>query len=129
MKFIFSVCVIITLAIIQPQYSYAQAFPPLSLFEPLPPTAIVEVTTLDSVHSVKLRVKCNGSTNTYRVPTYTYLTPTGEKVSYPFLVKGTDKAKHPITAKVKLWGKKLNLLSPYIVVLGSVVQILTYFKI
>jgi len=128
MKFIFSTALIIILAIIPTYNTCAQPFLPLSFFEPLPTTPVVEVTILDSVHATKIPVKCHGSTNFYRVPVYTYLTPSGAKVSYPFLVKFSDKAKHPLTAKVKLWGHKLMIFAPFISLAGSVAQILLCFK-
>lgn len=129
MKFVVSIFLVIIFTFLPAHNVLAQAFPPLSLFESLPTTPVIEVTTLDSVKSIKIPVKCKGRTIMYRIATYTYLTPSGAKVSYPFLVTGSDKAKHPITAKIKLYGNKLMIFAPFISVAGSIAQILSVFKI
>ena len=111
---------------------HAQPFVQLRPFIPLPinsPPPTVEVTVLDSVHTVKIPVKCKGKTVVYRVVTYTYLTPDNTKISYPFLVQGSDKAKHPITAKIKIAGRKVMLFAPFIEVGGALAQILLLFHI
>jgi len=131
MKFVVPALTMILL-IFFPSHAYSQPFAPLRPSIPEPTNTVipvVEVTTLDSVKAIEIPVRCKGKTNKYRIATYTYLTPDGTKVTYPFLVKGADKAKHPVTAKIKLAGHKLMIFAPFINIAGSLAQIFTAIKL
>lgn len=64
----------------------------------------------------------------YNVPIYTYVTTTGAKEDLPVKVKGVKNAMpSPTMAKLKVWGKKLDVLMPFVSAAGSIAQIFTAF--
>lgn len=71
---------------------------------------------------------------TYKHVVYTYLTSTGEKIDLPFAVKGVKNAlpeaqKHPIMARLKLYGRKVVIFQPFLNAAGAIAQIFTAFKL
>lgn len=107
------------------QVAFAQTLKP-----DIPPPALVSRVQVTNYKYTVQNAKTQKIT-TYTVPSYTYLTTTGVKMDLPVKIRGIKDASgyHPIAAKMKLWGKKIAILQPFLNAAGAVAQIVTAFRL